>query len=102
MGVGLKIVHLNIRSLDKNFDEIFLFFNGYDMILLSETWLNKSHDTMLYSHTDYVLLRQDRDTKLNKRGGGLAVYVKMELSMYLHVLEEVSDVSKDVEHMWFE
>ena len=40
MGKGLEIVHLNVRSLYKNIDEICVHYDAYD-ILFSETWLHK-------------------------------------------------------------
>ena len=41
---GLKIGHLNIRSLPKHLDElrIFLRENPFDVFCLNETWLNSS------------------------------------------------------------
>ena len=41
---GLKIAHLNIRSLPKHLDEfaILMADNPFDVMCLSETWLNSS------------------------------------------------------------
>ena len=42
-GTSLKLLHLNIRSIRKNFDEFLIFLEAYklrdlDIIILSETW----------------------------------------------------------------
>ena len=100
MGVGLRVLHLNIRSLLKNFDELFILFQDYDMILLSETWLNNNVDSQLIHRKGFSLVRQDRDSKINKRGGGLAIYIKSELGLYTAVMSDVSDVIRDIEQLW--
>ena len=77
MGKGLRIVHLNVRSLSKNYDELFILFDNYDIILLSETWLNNSFDSRLINRTGFMLFRQDRDMKIKKRGGGVGYLYKI-------------------------
>ena len=37
---GFKVVHLNIRSLSKHLDEVYLNLAGFDIIALTETWLH--------------------------------------------------------------
>lgn len=80
----LKICHLNIRSLLTNTDGISRFdqFRGhicqdlkYDIIALSETFLNLNIDNEELLIENYVLFRSDR----NSRGGGVAIYVREEL-----------------------
>ena len=71
---GLKIGHLNIRSLPKYLDDlrIFLRDNPFDVICLNETWLNSSwHDGELWVE-GYNLVRKDR--KDDQRGAGTAIY----------------------------
>ena len=51
MAKGLRIIHLNIRGLPKNYDELFVHCNDYNIILLSEKWLNKSFDSALISRS---------------------------------------------------
>ena len=81
------LICLNIRSLPKNFDELFILFDEYDIILLSETWLNRSFDSSLIKRDGFVLFRQDRDQKIRKRGGGLAAYIKSDIALYcMHAL----------------
>jgi hypothetical protein len=41
---GISIIHLNIRSYKKNFDEFLVLLNGmnvkFDVIVLTETWMD--------------------------------------------------------------
>ena len=72
---GLKISHLNVRSLFPKIDEIRMLLKDQpvDIFTVSETWLNGSiSDQELYV-PGYSLVRQDR---LQKKGGGSAVYVR--------------------------
>ena len=100
MGKGLRIVHLNIRSLSKNYDELFVLFDDYDIILLSETWLNNTFDSRLINRDGFVLYRQDRDKKIIKKGGGLAIYIKSEIAVHASVIHEISDVTCNLEQLW--
>ena len=100
MGKGLKIVHLNIRSLQKNHEELFLLMGDYDIIMLSETWLNTNCDSNLFNKAGYKLFRQDRDTKIKKKGGGLAFYICDKLVTFTTVIDDVNDVTIYGEQFW--
>ena len=83
---GLTIVHLNIRSLPKHFDEFKIFMNDnpFDVMCLSETWLNSTwSDAELYID-GYNIIRTDRND--SQRGGGTAIYyISMELDDRLSI-----------------
>ena len=68
---GLKIGHLNIRSLPKQLDElrIFLRENPFDVFCLNETWLNSSWRDGELTVEGYNVLRKDRQD--DQRGGAL-------------------------------
>ena len=59
---GLKIGHLNIRSLPKHLDElrIFLRDNHFDLFCLNETWLNTSWRDGELTVEGYNLVGKDR------------------------------------------
>ena len=95
---GLKIGHLNIRSLPKHLDElrIFLQENPFDVFCLNETWLNSSwYDGELIVE-GYNLVRKDR--KDDQRGGGTAIYYKSNLVARLRT--DINSI--DVEALWLE
>ena len=100
MGKGLRVVHLNIRSLYKNYDELFILFKEYDIILLSETWLNSSIQSAVLEKNGFSLFRLDRGFKINKKGGGLAIYVRSDIAVYTSVCEEACDITRELEQFW--
>ena len=72
------MIHFNARSLYTSFNEIenFRKLLQFDIIAISETWLNK--DTTLYYNFDcYDAFSVVRE---NKRGGGVAIYIKNKLN----------------------
>lgn len=88
---GLKIVHLNIRSLLSNLDEVKvnLLDGCFDIVALSEMWLQcLCLDNLLVN-------RRDRQTNaLNgktKRGGGIVIYIKNEFDVTAWPLLSVSN-----------
>ena len=76
-GKGLTMIHLNIRSLLKNIEELRMFINEYkaDVVTLSETWLDKDILDKEININQYNLERKDR----NRNGGGTAIYIQERL-----------------------
>ena len=70
---SLSLIHLNIRSLSRNFDcfvaELETLKIKFDIICISETWMHKNSPD-LYFH-DYVAHHNMRSFG---RGGGVAIY----------------------------
>ena len=97
---GLRLFHLNIRSLRYNMDELRLFCNQHKphVLAISETWLDDSFVDEEVSLQGYNLMRRDRDYV----GGGVAVYVAEHLNY--NRLKDPRDLSPniDVESIWFE
>ena len=74
---GLKVCHLNAQSLIPCLDELKLWlkFNSYHVITLSETWLDSSVDDTEINIPGFVIERKDR----NRHGGGVAIYIKDDI-----------------------
>jgi len=73
----LKCVYTNARSMGNKQEELEAIIqqNGYDLVAITETWWDNSHDW--HAVTDgYRLFRKDRPTR---RGGGVALYVREQL-----------------------
>ena len=78
---GLLVCHINVRSLcptrrTKRIDEIhshLVIDKGYDLICVSETWLNKDIDDAAVALKDFQIFRKDR---AQGGGGGVAVYAR--------------------------
>ena len=95
---GLKMLHLNVRSLNGKINELRSVFStlksGLHLITLSKTWLSSDILASEIEIVDYNLYRRDRKTK----GGGVAVYVRQDLCVVLRVYLE----SSDVEALWLQ
>ena len=52
---GLKLVHINCRSLLKKVDEIILHFKHCDIVCCSETWLKPELSGALINFPDKIL-----------------------------------------------
>ena len=103
----VKILSLNIRSLFANFNEVLVNFTEFDIICFCETWLNDSIKDQMISIDGFETFRLDQGkgnivnkSGKPKRGGGLIIYVKKGLSEYTTLLEDVSLVTKEIEHLW--
>lgn len=80
---GLKIIHLNIRSLTPKMDLLRMWVEHHkpNVITLSETWLTNNILNNEIKLTNYVLYRADRGT----RCGGVVTYVSSNLASELIV-----------------
>ena len=104
---GLKLLSLNVRSLYSNLSELQARFKDFDVLCFCETWLNSNTTDQMISLEGFDLFRLDREkgnitTKKGKpkRGGGLIMYVKTELSDSTEIVEELSSISANVEQLW--
>ena len=72
---GLKVCHLNARSLLPKIDTLRLLINKnpFDVIAIPETWLKPTVTNADINITNYSITRQDRT---DKTGGGTAIYVR--------------------------
>ena len=71
----LSIFHINIRSLNKNGDELIAYLSllkrDFDIICLTETWISELPviDDIFPSYKSYHSIRK------GKNGGGCAIYI---------------------------
>ena len=95
---GFKIAHVNIRSIVGKIDELRLFMSNksLDVLCVSESWLSENIDDSEVRIEGYVCVRKDR---INRRGGGLIVYIKEHLSFKNLDLNDDND---DIETLWLE
>lgn len=71
---GLGLLHMNVRSLVPKIDlvRVSVATSDPDILVISETWLNKSVPDSTIQINGYNLFRSDRPSK----GGGVAIYIK--------------------------
>ena len=104
---GLKLVHLNVRSLVRKIDQVRMLLYGstVDIVTFSETWLRQHLKSQLVHLDGYKSFRLDRETKVGikgkkKRGGGLITYVNSKHASSTELLEDLA-ISKDyMEAQW--
>jgi len=74
---SLKSLYTNACSMGNKQEEleICVWLQGNDLIAITETWWNSSHDWNAVMD-GYTLFRKDRSTR---RGGGVALYVREQL-----------------------
>ena len=71
---------------------------NFDILTLSETWLTENQNLLNYVELlGYDLYYKNRE---NKRGGGVAAYVRESLKCKIR--EEFCSLDTDIEHLWLE
>ena len=74
---NLIFAHLNLNSLKKKHDEIcMLVENNIDIMFLSETKLDHTYTSSMFSIDKYCIVRQDRTA----HGGGLLIYIRSDIA----------------------
>src|SRR6185312_15771533 len=97
---SLSAVFLNIRSLQKNFDEFNTYINLYRIkpmfIGLSEIWLKPNTPSNLFQLDGYVFVTEARDTTVLTKcnHGGVGIYVREDLLCTIRY--DLSLIFKDV------
>lgn len=94
-GSGLSIIHFNCRSLSANFHKLENYLCSltytFDIIAISETWLDSKSSDNFFKLDGYEMCHIDRT---NKRGGGVALYIKSQLKYSLN--EKLSTTVQDL------
>lgn len=93
---SFSVFHVNIRSLDKQFDKLLEFLsimkNEFDVIAISETSININS---LYQISNYILNHQIRKT--GNKGRGLAPYTYKTVTF--NTLETLSNNNEYIESL---
>ena len=73
-----SILHLNIRSIKKNFENFKMFLNSinftFSIICFSETWLDETNSTK-NSYMNCQIILSKHQVRSDRRGGGVSIYV---------------------------
>ena len=97
---NLSCLHLNIRSLNSNFENFKYFLqecdNSFNIICLSETWSTNSSflENSNFHLPNYDAIHYERKT--NKKGGGVLIYVKTSLTYKFREDLSSSDCDKEI------
>ena len=88
----LRFVHLNVRSLLPKIDQISVEFSEYDIIALTETFLDASIENDDINIPGYYPpFRKDR----SRHGGGVCIYVKQTIFAQRYEFHQY-----DIEEIW--
>ena len=99
---SVSVLHLNIRSIDKNFENFeMLLLNlnfSFSIICFSETCLNHSNvDNSNYELPNYVSIHQIRN---HYKGGGVSVYIHKNFKFKIRNNPSIN--SRDIESIGVE
>lgn len=94
----IKFAHVNMRSLNTGFNEFSLEITtkDYDLVLISETWLNDRDDINFFSIPNYTFINKNRN---NGRGGGVGFYIKNNLN-YSKFNSSLFSFTANLEQLW--
>ena len=98
----LPILHLNIRSINKNFETFKNFLStlnyNFSIICFSETWLEETNnENSNYELPGYYSIHQIRN---NRKGDGISIHIKKVLNF--KIKDDLSINCKDVESLCIE
>ena len=92
---GLRLIHINCRSIVNKIDEIRYVFEGVDILACTETWLYDAIPNYMIDIPSMDLFRYDRNTK--SRGGGVACYISRNLKINVSVVPTLSHCDTNIE-----
>ena len=87
---GLKIVHVNTRSVFHKLDELKLSLKQFDIIVFTETWLKNSVTDSQLKWDNFQLIRIDRARLDNKSGGGICIYIRSSIDF--EIIQDFQEV----------
>ena len=87
-----SILHLNIRSMQKTFENFMSFYksikHNFKVICLTETWCHEGDEkNSIFQIPNYSVIHQVRSQ--NKKGGGVCMYIHNSLTF--KVIKELSE-----------
>ena len=96
-----SMLHLNIRSANKNFESLRLLLESLSfncsVIGLSETWFSNHSDPSLFTLPNYNLITNNRQ---DKAGGGVCLYISNQLE-FIH-RDELKYMNSNIETIFAE
>ena len=104
---GFHIAHLNLQSINNKFDLLKIHIEQlkFHIFTFSESWLNDNITDNMLCISGFNLVRFDRQWKEGngnqvKKGGGVGMYIRDDLTYSTEALKEHNVNSGDVECGW--
>src|SRR5436190_5061630 len=97
--IGVSLYYQNVRGLRTKTSSfrLALLESDYDIVTLSETWLNSTvYNSELFSQ-EYTIFRRDRNERLTGkgRGGGVLIAVKNKFKAI-----RLFNIETDEDNIW--
>ena len=96
----LSIAHLNTQSMSSTFDKflVMLYQNPFDIITLSETWMQNDSNLIQYVQIPaYSFCYKNQD---ERREGGVGMHIKDTIEY--KEWQDLSKIDKTIQHMWMD
>ncbi|XP_065683499.1 uncharacterized protein LOC136096317 [Hydra vulgaris] len=94
----IRILHLNIRSLNSNFEKLLNLIeetkNLFNIICLTETWITSKDLNSHFQIPHFNIISLER--QINKRGGGVLIYAHKTLRRVFRGDLSISDSDEEV------
>ncbi len=76
-----RIYFSNVRPMINKIDEIstLISLNSYDIVVITESWLNSGVTDSFVSQPEHITVRRDRNN--DQRGGGICTYIREKLNI---------------------
>ena len=98
---GITVGHINIRSVFRKLEEIvrILRVGDFDILCITESWLNKYVSDAMLNIDGYNMIRADRSAQSGKQtGGGIILYHKNNLD--ITEIKGLTVCNQNVEILW--
>ena len=100
--IGIKFVHINVRSLFRKVKQLELLYYDMDFLYCSETWLDNRYNDNMVKITDMKMFRCDRQNNINSYsikniGGGVCIYVGKKFKDFACAWKLGTEVTQDYE-----
>jgi len=94
----LSLLYFNARSIRNKMDELNILIQEHkpDVIAVVESWLNEDISDSELSLENYNFIRVDRHNDQKSKGGGIIIYVNLNLSF----INVTTTVCNNIDHIW--
>ena len=99
---GMKICHVNTRSLYRKINQLSILFDDFDLLCCTETWLDNRFSDSMVNLPGKTIFRCDRRNNVNyydsrPTAGGVCIYIDNKFANFTEVVLSFTKVTVDFE-----
>ena len=99
---GMKICHVNTRSLYSKLNQISILYDEVDILCCSETWMDNRFSDEMVSLNGKTIFRCDRCSNVSSyidrpTTGGVCIYLENKFAIFTEPIPEFTKVTQDYE-----